>query len=155
MNADNLHTKIKMLERALVRKESEINRLKFSARKNSDLTDILNIVRDENIALKETIKRLWDDALSDGKAVKDKPVADKPVFAFKGTDKIVKINGVSHVIPPEFIGFDKSKNSEEMNNKIAELEMSRKDLNSMIAARDRDLKELRLKLDLIESIIES
>ena len=147
MNADNLHKKIKMLERELLRKESEINRLKVRALKNNDLTDIFNMVRDENIALKETIKRLLDDTLSD-----DKAVEDKPVFAFKGTDKIVKINGVSHVIPPEFIGFDKS---EEMNNKIAELEMSRKDLNSMIAARDRDLKELRLKLGLIESIIES
>ena len=150
MNADNLHKKIKMLERELVRKESEINRLKVRAFKDSDLTDMFNMVRDENISLKETIKRLLDDTLSD-----DKAVEDKPVFAFKGTDKIVKINGVSHVIPPEFIGFDKSENSEEMNNKIADLEMNRKDLNSMIAARDRDLKELRLKLGLIESIIES
>ena len=150
MNTDNLHKKIKMLERELLRKESEINRLKLHAFKDNDLTDIFNMVRDENIALKETIKRLCDGTPSDGNAVKD-----KPVFAFKGTDKIVKINGVSHVIPPEFIGFDKNENSEEMNNKIAELEMSRKDLNSMIAARDRDLKELRLKLDIIESIIES
>ena len=150
MNADNLHKKIKMLERELLRKESEINRLKAYTFKGRDFTDMFNMVRDENIALKETIERLWSGILSD-----DKPVEDKPVFSFKGTDKIVKINGVSHVIPPEFIGFDKSENIEEMNNKIAELEMSRKDLNSMIAERDRDLKELRLKLDLIESIIES
>ena len=58
MNTDNLHTKIKMLERELLRKESEINMLKIDAMRQPSYPDLLHVAMTENTALRETIKRL-------------------------------------------------------------------------------------------------
>ena len=58
MNTDNLHKKIKMLERELLRKESEINMLKIDAMRQPSYPDLLHVAMTENTALRETIKRL-------------------------------------------------------------------------------------------------